>query len=80
MESIKSVREVDGKSKFFFQINSVVLTVRWSMRNDQTRPEDTPMTSQEFREYDPDALISFYESKMKFVDKVSFLIDHQETA
>jgi hypothetical protein len=47
------------------------MTIVWKEREDGYLPDETIITSKDLRKLDPDFLVDFYESKMKFVEKVS---------
>lgn len=46
--------------------NEIIMDIEWKPRSDGTIPEKTTMSSKFVRENDPDLLIDFYESKIKF--------------
>ena len=46
------------------------MTIIWKERDSGFLPVETIINSKDLRKYDPDLLVNFYESKMKFVEKV----------
>jgi hypothetical protein len=53
-------------------LHIVFMTIVWKEREDGYLPDETIITSRDLRKYAPDFLVDFYESKMKFVEKVNF--------
>lgn len=43
-----------------------MMDIEWESRNDGKIPDKTTISSKLVREYDPNLLIDFYESKIKF--------------
>jgi hypothetical protein len=50
------------------------MTIVWKEREDGYLPDETIITSKDLRKHDPNFIVDFYESKMKFVEKVNNFI------